>query len=107
MLSNVAYAMAPPPGAQVTGFDTFMSFAPLMLLFVIFYFFIIRPQNKKQQATKEMIANLKEGDRVLTQGGLIGTISKIRDEELTVEVAKDVRVKINRHYIISLVEKQV
>ncbi|MDH5542200.1 MAG: preprotein translocase subunit YajC [Nitrospinota bacterium] len=106
-LVDNAFAMAPPTGAEVSTVDTIMSFAPLILLLFIFYVFIIRPQGKKQQETKQMIENLKEGDRVLTSGGIIGTIVKVKDDELTVEIAKEVKVKINKNYVSSLVTKSI
>ncbi len=105
MFVSTAYAMAPPPGAETTPIDSIMSFAPLVVLMVIFYFFIIRPQQKKQQETKELIDNLKEGDRVLTQGGIIGTVTRVKEKELTIEIAQDVRIKINRSYVTSLASK--
>jgi preprotein translocase subunit YajC len=104
-LIDNAYAMAPPPGAEVGPVDTLMSFAPLILLMVIFYFFIIRPQNQKQRDTKEMISNLAEGVRIQTTGGLIGTIVKVKDDELTLEIANDVKVKLNRNYVHSIVTR--
>ena len=104
-LIDNAYAMAPPPGAEVGPVDTLMSFAPLILLMVIFYFFIIRPQNQKQQEQKEMIDALSEGVRIQTTGGLIGTVVKVKEDEVTLEVANDVRVKINRNYVHSIVTK--
>ena len=100
---NEAFAMAPPQGAEVTTTDTIIGFAPIVLLVIIFYFFLVRPQNKKQQEQRDMIANLREGDRVLTAGGLIGNIIKMKEDELTLEIAKDVRVKLDRHYVSSLV----
>jgi len=103
MFNNVAFAMAPPPGAEPTAFDTFMSFAPMVLLLVIFYFLLIRPQQKKHEEAEDMIANLKEGDRVITSGGIIGTIRKIKNDEITLEVAQDVKIKIDHNYINGLV----
>lgn len=102
MFSGTAYAMAPPPGSEPSGFDMVMSFAPLIILVFIFYFLIIRPQNKKQQETKEMIGNLKEGDNIMTSGGLMGTITKVKDDIITLKVAEDVKVKINKTYVASL-----
>lgn len=107
MFYDVAYAMAPPPDADVTTFDTIMNFMPLVILLLIFYFLLIRPQHKKQKELKDMVANLKEGDRIVTQGGLIGTVKKVKDSEITLEVANDVRVKINRSYVASMVTKNV
>ena len=68
---------------------------PLLLIFVVFYFLLIRPQQKKLKDHKNMIANLKKGDRVVTQGGIIGKVTKIKDEsEIEVEIATNTKVRI-------------
>jgi len=84
------------------GFDI-MSLLPLVLIFAVFYFFLIRPQQKKAQQQKALLSSLKRGDRVLTNGGIIGTISKvINEQELEVEIASDVKVRIARPMIADL-----
>lgn len=99
MFVTNAWAMSPPPNANASGFDIIMGYAPLILVVVIFYFLIFRPQQKKQQETRDMIANLKEGDSVMTTGGIYGTIAKIKDDIITIQVADDVKIKVNRHYV--------
>ncbi len=99
MFVDNAWAMSPPPNANATGFDIIMGYAPLILVVIIFYFLIFRPQQKKQQETREMIAGLKEGDSVMTTGGIYGTIAKIKDDVITIQVADDVKIKVNRHYV--------
>ena len=70
-------------------------FIPLILIFVIFYFFLIRPQQKKVKEHKIMVENLKRGDKVITVGGIIGTIDRIIDaEKVEVEIADNVKVEI-------------
>ena len=70
-------------------------FIPLILIFVIFYFFLIRPQQKKVKEHKIMVENLKRGDKVITVGGIVGTIDRIIDaEKLEVEIADNVKVEI-------------
>ena len=71
---------------------------PLVLIFVVFYFLLIRPQQKKMKAHREMIAAVKRGDKVLTAGGIIGTVVKVEDSDdvLLVEIAKDIRVRVAR-----------
>jgi preprotein translocase subunit YajC len=69
---------------------------PFILIFVIFYFLLIRPQQKKQKEHREMIANLKKGDRIITNGGLHGRITGSDETTLTVEIADKVRVKVAR-----------
>jgi len=98
---GVAYAMAPPPGAEPGPLDAIMSFAPLIILVVIFYFFLFRPQQKKRQETQEMISSIKEGDNILTSGGIYGTVVKVKEDTLTLQVADNVKIKINRNYVSS------
>ena len=70
-------------------------FIPLILIFVIFYFFLIRPQQKKVKEHKIMVENLKRGDKVITVGGIVGTIDRIIDaEKVEVEIADNVKVEI-------------
>ncbi len=70
-----------------------MSFLPMVFIFAIFYFFLIRPQLKRQREAQQMISELKRGDKVVAAGGLYGVISKIEDNMLYIEVAEGVRVK--------------
>ena len=95
-----AGAAAPPAGFEL------MSFLPLILIFVVFYFLLIRPQQKRVKEQKAMLTALRRGDRVVTGGGLIGTISKIAsDEEVVVEIAEGVRVRVLRATIASVLAK--
>ena len=72
------------------------SFIPIILIFVIMYFLLIRPQQKKIKEHKNMVDNLRRGDQVLTQGGIIGKITKVKEgEEIEVELAKDVKVYLH------------
>jgi preprotein translocase subunit YajC len=95
MLVSTAYAQA-PGGAG--GADFFISLLPLILIFAIFYFLLIRPQQKRMKAHREMLAALRRGDRVMTNGGLIGSISRLDENDNTVmlEVAPNVKVKVAR-----------
>ena len=103
MLIGTAYAQA---GGAPGAFD-FVSLMPLILIFVVFYFLLIRPQQKKMKQHREMIASLKRGDKILTSGGIIGTIVKVEEEEgvLLVEIAKDVRVRVARATVSDLLSK--
>ena len=80
------------------------SFIPLLLIIVIFYFFLIRPQNKKQKETEKMLAALKKGDKVITIGGIHGTISSVKEKTVIVKVDENVKLEFNRS-AISSVEK--
>ena len=92
MFITPAYAQAAGGG------DAFTSFLPIILIFVIFYFLLIRPQQKKMKAHRAMLGQVKRGDRVLTGGGIIGTVTKVKDEtdEVTVEIADGIRVDVLR-----------
>ena len=73
-------------------------FIPLILIFVIFYFFLIRPQQKKVKEHKAMVENLKKGDKIVTSGGITGTISRVVDnEKVEVEIADNVTVEVVRN----------
>jgi preprotein translocase subunit YajC len=82
------------------------SFIPIILIFVIMYFLLIRPQQKKIKEHKNMVDNLRRGDQVLTQGGIIGKITKVKEgEEIEVELAKDVKVAVIRSTIVNVLSK--
>jgi preprotein translocase subunit YajC len=82
------------------------SFIPIILIFVIMYFLLIRPQQKKIKEHKNMVDNLRRGDKVLTQGGIIGKITKVKEgEEIEVELAKDVKVAVIRSTIVNVLSK--
>ena len=82
------------------------SFIPIILIFVIMYFLLIRPQQKKIKEHKNMVDNLRRGDQVLTQGGIIGKITKVKEgEEIEVELAKEVKVSVMRSTIVNVLSK--
>ncbi len=83
-----------------------MNIAPLIFVFVIFYFLLIRPQRKKQQAHQKMVNELKKGAKVVTSGGIVGTIIKNNGEDMDVEIAKDVIVKIKSHHIAGIIDSK-
>ncbi len=85
--------------------DTFMSFLPLIAIFALFYFFLIRPQNKKQKEHRAMVAALEKGQEVVTGGGLLGKVSEVGDLWVTVEVADGVALKIQKSTITALMPK--
>lgn len=100
---STAYAMgqagAPGGGAVGGGLGAFI---PIILMFVIFYFLLIRPQQKKAKQHQEMIANLKKGDRVITSGGIHGLITSLDENTVTLEIAEKVRIKVSRATIAGL-----
>jgi preprotein translocase subunit YajC len=78
---------------------------PFIAMFAIFYFLLIRPQQKKQRELRQMLQNLKRGDRVVTSGGIYGTIVKIRNDIIHLEIADQVRIRVNKSSIADLVRE--
>ena len=103
MFVTPAYAQAAAPAAG--GAAAFAQFVPLILVFLIMYFLIMRPQQKKMRLHREMIAALKKGDNVITQGGIIGKVVGVRDEEIEVEIAQGVRIRVVRATIAQVVNR--
>lgn len=83
----------------------FMGFLPLILIFVLFYFLLIRPQAKRAKEHKQMVQSLGKGDEVVSNGGLLGRISDLDDSFITMEIADGVNVKIQRQSVMTLVPK--
>lgn len=102
-MTSIVYAMGQGGalgGQQAGGFS---SFIPLILMFVIFYFLLIRPQQKKAKEHREMISNIKTGDRVVTSGGIHGRVTAVGETTMTLEIADKVRVKLTRGNVSTLV----
>jgi preprotein translocase subunit YajC len=91
---NFAQAAAAPAGGSP--FGQFGSLVPMLAIFAIFYFLVLRPQSKKAKEHQQMLSELKKGDEVVTQGGVIGKISGITDNELTLQVQEGVRIRVTR-----------
>jgi preprotein translocase subunit YajC len=100
-LVDIAYAMGQGGAAGQQG-GGFAAMIPLVLMFVIFYFLLIRPQQKKSKEHREMVQNLKTGDKVITAGGIHGRITGMDETTLTVEIADRVRVKVTRGSVSGL-----
>ena len=96
MFISVAFAMAQQGEGGAQGFTAFV---PLILIFVIFYFLLLRPQQKKAKEQKEFLNQLKAGDMVITAGGLHGKITGLTDAVVTMEIADKVRVKVSRNQV--------
>ena len=101
------WAYAQTSGAVPSGgggiFGQINMLIPFIAMFAIFYFLLIRPQQKKQRDLRQMLQNLKRGDRVVTSGGIYGTIVKIRNDIIHLEIADQVRIRVNKSSIADLV----
>jgi preprotein translocase subunit YajC len=104
-MNFLAYAMGTGGtggGGQGGGFGAFV---PLILMFAIFYFLLIRPQQKKAKLHRAMLASIKKGDRVVSSGGLHGVVTGLTDDVVTMEIAPKVRVKVSRGSVAGVVGK--
>ena len=95
--------------AQATGAagqpSALMQFLPLVLIFIVFYFLLIRPQTKRAKEHRTMVAALEVGAEVVTNGGILGKVTEVSEQFLTVEVAPDVNVKVQRHAVAQVLPK--
>ena len=108
MFESVAYAMGTPQAGAgpASGTDMLMQFLPLIVMFVIFWFLLIRPQQKKMKTHQKMISELRRGDQIVTQGGIIAKVVKVKDDnELEVEIADGVKVRIVRATVAQVLSK--
>ncbi len=86
--------------------DLIGSLLPLIVLFAIFYFLIIRPQQQTAKKHKQMLENMKKGDKIVTSGGLIAEVVKVEDEFFRIKLADNTEVKIIKDYVARLVDKE-
>ena len=104
MLISTAYAQG--VGGLFDSSNAMVQFLPLVLIFVVFYFMLIRPQQKKQKDHRSMLDALRRGDRVVTGGGIIGTVNRVASpEEVEVDIAQGVRVRVLRSTISTVLAK--
>lgn len=103
-MDSLAYAMGTGGvgGGDAGGMSTFI---PLILMFAIFYFLLIRPQQKKAKQHKALLASIKKGDRVVTSGGLHGVITGVADDVVTMEIAPKIRVKVSRGSVAGILKR--
>ena len=101
MLISPAYAQAAAGGTE----STLLGMLPLVLMFVVLYFVMIRPQMKRQKEARAMLDALAKGDEVATAGGLLGRISVLGDQFLTLEIANGVEIKVQRSAVVQVLPK--
>jgi preprotein translocase subunit YajC len=102
IVSN-AHAADPAPAGGAAG--GLMSFLPLVIIFVIFYFLLIRPQSKRAKEHREMVAKLAKGDEVVAGGGILGRVTDVSDIYITVEIADGVAIKVQRQAVTQVLPK--
>lgn len=94
MLISPAYAQVAGGAAQQSGITGFLGLAPLFLVFIVFYFLMIRPQQRRMKALQSAVGGVKKGDSVVTAGGLLGKVTKVEDTVVEVEIAPNTRVRV-------------
>ena len=100
---DVVLAMGPSPEGGEGGGGGFLTLLPpMIMMFAIFYFILIRPQQKKQAEARKMLDELKEGDNVVTLSGIHGSVKKLKDDIVILQIADNVKIKINRASIATL-----
>ena len=100
---SIAYAQS---AGEVSGMDAmFRTFTPIILILVVFWFLIIRPQQKKQKEHQRMVDSLNKGDKIVTNGGIFGTIEKVGDDRITLEVASKVHINFERQQVSRMDKK--
>ncbi len=98
MIASLVYAMGAPSGGKAG--NPITAFLPLIIIFAIFYFLLIRPQQKRAKEHKNFLDSLSRGEEVMTSGGLIGRVAGLTDDVVTLEVADKIRIKVARTYIL-------
>jgi len=102
-MANLAHAQGADPITPITGPGPLIQFFPLVLVMVIFYFLMIRPQQQKAKEHRQMLDDLKRNDRVLTNGGIYGRIIELNERDVTLEIAQNVRIQVDRGHIETIV----
>jgi preprotein translocase subunit YajC len=98
----LAQATSPAPAGAGAQPPAFMSIVPLIFIFVIFYFLLIRPQQKKQKEHQKLVESVKTGDKVITSGGIHGIIANVKDKTVVVKVADNVKIEFDRAAVTSV-----
>lgn len=94
MFISPAYAQTAGAAGAEGGLAGFLSLAPLVLVFIVFYFLMIRPQQRRMKALQTAVAAVKKGDTVVTAGGVVGKVTKVDDQFVDVEIAPNTRIKV-------------
>ena len=102
---GLAFAMGAPPAGGGGGQSAIMNLVPLVFMFGIFYFLLIRPQQKKAKEHRALIESLKKGDQVVTAAGIHGKVTSVDENVVTLEIAPGINIKIGKGFIASLIKQ--
>lgn len=98
-MSNIVHAAVGEPGT--TQVSPLVQFAPFILIFAVFWFLLIRPQQKRQREHQEMVSSLKKGDKVITNGGIHGTVVGVADRVVVLRIAENVKIEVAKNAVAS------
>ena len=104
-MSNIMFAFSGPSGTD-GGPSLITSFIPILLIFVIFYFLLIRPQQKKQRHHQSMVSSLRKGDRIVTNGGVYGTVVDVKEHIIVLRISEDVKIELVKSAVATVIEKR-
>jgi preprotein translocase subunit YajC len=107
-MSNIAYAMGQqiqPTASAAPAPPLFVNFIPLILIFGIFYFLLIRPQQQKQKEHQKMLSELKKNDEVITAGGIHGVVVNVKDSSVVLKVDENVRIEVEKSHVSQITKK--
>lgn len=107
IVAMLFFTSCAPPGAggQSSG-SAITSFIPFILIFVLFYFLILRPQQKQNRERKDMLKNVKRGDKILTSGGIYGKVVNVAENDLSVEIAKGINIQMSRSGVSAIIKQE-
>lgn len=105
MFISNAFAQTAPAAANTGLMGSLGTFAPLILMFVVMYFLMIRPQQKKAKEQRDMLDALAKGDEVATASGILGRVSKVTDSYITLEIAPNTEIAVQKHAVTTLLPK--
>ena len=107
LFESLAFAMGPTPGAggQASGTDMLVQFVPLILMFGIFWFLLIRPQQKRAKERQKLLDAIKSGDRIVFGGGILGTVTNVKEKTILVKIADNVKIEVSRGAVSQVLEK--
>lgn len=103
-MTDFIFALSNPQGAE--GGNPFMMFVPIILIFVVFYFILIRPQQKKQKEHQNLVSQLRKGDKIVTNGGIYGTVVDAKEHIIVLKIAEDVKIELVKSAVATVIEKR-
>ena len=102
---EIFYLIGGSPGGEGGSQSILVSLLPIILMIAIFYFLLIRPQQRKQKEHRQMLSNVRKGDEIITNGGIFGVVTGVRDDRITVKIADNVRVRIQKSAVSQVTKR--